>query len=119
MQRWDVQSCAMGYPLLSGAVEFYLQLLARRESTGSWDFLMHFLACPAPAFGKAEARGCPMFCASPSPKKSPEECRDGYCSAPVEEERDGIPQTGCAVLLSVTVPAQGRLCCFLNKVFNP
>lgn len=96
----------MGYPL-SEAVEFYFQLPARRESTGSWDFLMYFLPCPVPAFGKAEARGCliyfGMFCAAPSPMGIPEGCRDGHSSAPAEEERDGIPLTVRAVLLSVTV----------------
>lgn len=46
--------CSGVSTLVSGAVEFYLQLPARRESTGSWAFLTYLLACPDPAFGKAE-----------------------------------------------------------------
>lgn len=98
-----------GIHLVCGAVEFYLQLPARRESTGSWAFLGYLLASPDPAFGKAEARGSPicfrMLCAAPSPMGSP-----GGCSAPAEEEKDGIP---------LAVPVQGWLFCFLNKEFNP
>lgn len=84
-----------------GAVEFYLQLPARRESTGSWAFLVDLSACPDPAFGKAVARGSPLFWAalcSPFSHGKPWGGRGG-CPVLPEEEKDGIPPAVCAVLL--------------------
>lgn len=115
MQRWGVQSCAVRCPLRFWNCGVLPQLPARRES---WAFLMYLLACPDPAFGKAEAGGSPIclgtLCAAPSPTGSPGGVqRWAFQCSSKGGKGWNLPGHTCSA--AVAVPEQGRLCCFLNK----